>query len=424
MIKAIQVNNYRALRSVRCDLNRFHVLVGANASGKSTLFDAFLFLRDIVILDPERAVHGDARLRVPMRAVRARELTWQAKGGPIEIAIEVALPEEVKTRLAGSYDRCRYEIGIRVEPEIAIEDESLFLCPERDATGSPQAQIEIFPREKSAVSSPITRKKPNRWRKVLNKVGESGNDYFRSETSGWNNLFRLGHKRSALANLPEDTDKFPAATWLKSYLTEGICELKLDAEKLRLPCPPGAGKSLATDGSNLPLLVHELRSNASTRKRYDQWLEHVRTALDDLADLSVVERPEDKHQYLNLEHSTGHIAPSWVLSDGTLRLLALTLLAYLPSPPAILLIEEPENGIHPQAVQTVVQSISSIYDSQVFCATHSPVILATVETSQLLCFGKTRNGQADIVSGTDHPGLREWQGAVHLGDIFAAGILS
>ena len=55
-----------------------------------------------------------------------------------------------------------------------------------------------------------------------------------------------------------------------------------------------------------------------------------------------------------------------------MRFLALTLLAYLPDPAGPYLIEEPENGIHPRNVETVFESLSSVYDAQVLLATHSP----------------------------------------------------
>jgi predicted ATPase len=81
-----------------------------------------------------------------------------------------------------------------------------------------------------------------------------------------------------------------------------------------------------------------------------------------------------------------------VLSDGTLRLLALTLLAYAPTTPPLVLIEEPENGIHAKAVETVIQSLSSVYDTQILCATHSPVVLSLLQPSQLLCFERKADG--------------------------------
>jgi predicted ATPase len=126
---------------------------------------------------------------------------------------------------------------------------------------------------------------------------------------------------------------------------------------------------------------------------------------------------------LILRYREGLDIPSWVASDGTLRLLALTLPAYLPEFKGIYLIEEPENGIHPRAVETVFHSLSSVYDAQMLLATHSPVILSIAEADQVLCFAKTPRGATDIVLGSEHPALKEWRGETNLGVLFAAGVL-
>ena len=110
-------------------------------------------------------------------------------------------------------------------------------------------------------------------------------------------------------------------------------------------------------------------------------------------------------------------------SDGTLRLLALTLPAYLPKLTGVFLIEEPENGIHPRAVEAVHQSLSSVYDAQILLASHSPVILSMVEPDKVLCFAKSPTGETDIVRGSEHPNLKEWKGETNLGTLFAAGVL-
>ena len=96
--------------------------------------------------------------------------------------------------------------------------------------------------------------------------------------------------------------------------------------------------------------------------------------------------------------------------------------AYLDQP-AIYLIEEPENGIHPQAVETVFQALSSAYEAQILCATHSPVILSLAEPEQVLCFARTEDGATDIVRGSDHPNLKDWQRGTDLGTLFATGVL-
>jgi predicted ATPase len=258
---------------------------------------------------------------------------------------------------------------------------------------------------------------------VVSKVVESGNDYFRSETSEWNNLFRLGPAKSALANLPEDEQKFPVATWAKRVLMEGLHRLMLNADKMRMPSPAGSPADFLPDGSNLPWVVHALDVQPGGLQAKKNWINHLATTLDDLEDVESCEKPEDRSRYIQLKYRSGLVAPSWLLSDGTLRMLALTLLAYAPNPPKIVLIEEPENGIHPKAIETVMQSLSSVYEAQVLCATHSPVALSGLKAHQVLCFGKDDEGAVDIVRGSEHPRLREWKSALNLGELFAIGVL-
>jgi predicted ATPase len=176
------------------------------------------------------------------------------------------------------------------------------------------------------------------------------------------------------------------------------------------------------DGSTLPWVVDRLASREPAR--FKDWINHVRTALPELKTVERIERPEDRHRYLVLGLQNGLRIPSWAASDGTLRLLGLTLLAYLPNLAAtVFLIEEPENGIHPRAVESVMQSLSSVYGAQVLLATHSPVILSIAKLDQVLCFAKTPEGATDIVRGSDHLGLKHWKGEVDLGTLFASGVL-
>ena len=143
----------------------------------------------------------------------------------------------------------------------------------------------------------------------------------------------------------------------------------------------------------------------------------------DLADVATFERPEDKHCYMIYEYADGMKVPSWLVSDGTLRLTALTLPAYLGDLQGIYLIEEPENGIHPKAVSTVYDSLSSVYDAQMLLATHSPVVLNAARLNDVLCFARDDTGSTDIVLGSEHPDLRQWQGEVDLGTLLASGVL-
>jgi type I restriction enzyme M protein len=232
---------------------------------------------------------------------------------------------------------------------------------------------------------------------------------------------RLGPKKTALGNLPEDESKFPVATWFKQLLAQGVQSFILNSQLIRKASPPGQLRGFKPDGSNLAWVVNDFRKK--TPSQFEEWIRHVRTALPDILDIDVVVREDDKHAYLILQYQGGLRVPSWMTSDGTLRLLALTLPAYLPWFQGIYLIEEPENGIHPGAAETVYLSLSSTYNAQILLATHSPIILSQAEANKVLCFKKTASGATDIIVGNKHPRLKDWQGQPNLSVLFASGVL-
>ena len=159
-------------------------------------------------------------------------------------------------------------------------------------------------------------------------------------------------------------------------------------------------------------------------QRAKDWMGHIQCALTGVQSIKVIDRPDDRHKYLMLKYSNDLEVPSWKVSDGTLRFLALTMLAYMPQSAGLYMIEEPENGIHPGTLQDVFDSLSSVYDGQVLIATHSPEFVAVADVKHLLCFGKTYDGIVDIVPGYWHPYLRDWQYETDLGTFFASGILA
>ncbi len=418
MIRLVEALRYRSLQDIRQDIDEFQVLVGPNASGKSTFLDAVRLLGDLL--------RDGLTVAIRRRSPNPEDLFWMGQGRSFELAVELDIPEEHRQRLNGSsYVRARYEVAIGFDDknELSILGENLWLKP-ADAQPPVPTQREMFPRApvpRAAILLPDYGRAPVGWRKVVTKKSESGNDYFRSETTDWNNQFRLGPQKLALANLPEDEQKFPVAIWAKRVLMEGIHLLALNGEAMRRPSPPGAPSEFQPDGSNLPWALDALRT--SNPERFERWVAHVRTALKDVRTVETVVREEDKHRYLRVVYDTGLKAPSWTVSDGTLRLLALTLLAYLEGTNRTFLIEEPENGIHPQAVETVFQSLSSAYGNQMLCASHSPVVLSLAEPRQVLCFARTAQGATDIVRGSEHPNLRDWKRGADLGTLFATGVL-
>ncbi len=416
MITLIEALNYRSLKYISQPLGPFHVLIGPNASGKSTFLDVVAFLGRLVSDGVEAAVRE--------RTENFVDLLWKREGTRFELAIEAALPAEVVAALGnGSLTTIRYEVAIGAlsdspADELGIINERVFLKCDNASTQITRA---MFP-SSYATHETLMHKSRAGWHPVVSK-NTGGNDNYAPEVritkKVWTHTFKLGHRKSALGNLPPDELQFPATTWLKELLTDGVQPFILNSAAIRRPSPPNQRRGFRMDGSNLPWVVYELIN----LHRYDEWISHLQTALPDLVAVVPMLRPEDRHRYLMLEYQHGTKVPSWMASDGTLRMLALTLPAYLPEFQGIYLIEEPENGIHPTAVETVYQSLSSVYDAQLLLASHSPVILGCASPETILCFAKNEDGATDIVTGTNHPRLQEWQGETNLGQLFAAGVL-
>ena len=320
------------------------------------------------------------------------------------------------------FSRVRYEIevGTNSANEVGLNHETLWL---RSPDTAKELQPRLaFPKPRVLGKSLLLSSGKGRKAAITKKPG--GNDnYYTEGRKSYMPSFKLGRTKSALANVPADSEAFPVSIWFRDILEKGVQTLALNGHAIRQPSPPGSGRTFRPDGSNLPWVIDDLRRD---KKRFRQWLSHVRTALGDVVDVTIIERPEDRHRYLVVKYDNGATVPSWLVSDGTLRLLALTVPAYLQETlPGTFLIEEPENGIHPRAIETVIQSLASIYDGQVLMATHSAVALNMVEPEDVLCFGKDSSGATDIVNGDEHPALRQWKrGEPDLGYLFAAGILS
>lgn len=422
MIRRLQALNFRCLRYVDLRLDRFHVLIGPNASGKSTLFDAIAFLGDLVRDGLEGAVRK--------RTANFQDLVWDRPSGEIgfELAIELDVPEELRERLPPErqFRVFRYEIAIRDDGEgLRISSERALLMPASRRV-QPSFHRLLFPNPPSPPKTILLGRGRAGMRSVISK-SDQGTDSYYVETApkagkGWVTTIAFGPRRSTLANLPESRAKFPVATFLKRMLETGVRRVFLDSEAMRNPSPPQYGAAgLADNGSNLPWVIRRLRERYKTE--YVEWLKHVQTVLTDLTDIRVVVRPEDRHAYLTLRYDSGLEVPSWTASDGTMRLLALTLLAYIPDSREIYLLEEPENGIHPLALEGILDSLWSAYDAQVLTTTHSPALLGLVEPSAVLCFDKDRDGATDIVRGNVHPMVESWQGSLDKNVLFDTGII-
>ena len=387
MITRVEASNYRCLRSVGVTLSPFQILVGPNGSGKSAFMDVLAFIRDLATWTVTRAVK--------VRTDNFHDLVYGRDESRFTLAIEAELPEaKVIEGEPDSYTRLRYEVSVRLDvasESPLVEGEKVILFDPRHAKTWPLADREHT--------------------KVELKYGDASRRGFVGDIPPFD---------SVIGFFPTGPKEFPTLRWFADLIREGIRSVRLTTRDLHEPSTAQREKASTLTGANLARLVFELREKSPDS--FKAWVRHLQTALPDLDTVRTVLLEQQKARYLELQYQNGLPIPARVVSDGTLCLLALTILAYLPNAKLVYLIEEPENAVHPTAVDTIYQSLSSLYDGQVLMASHSPILLGLAKKEQLLCFSRAA-GATQIVPGKEHPGLQEWKGEVSLSDLFAGGIL-
>ena len=173
-------------------------------------------------------------------------------------------------------------------------------------------------------------------KRLLGKTA-GGNDFFKREIGNYTDTFVFGLDKLALSATPPDEKRYPTANAVKRFLMQGVRYIQLNSRLMKEPCPATRPTDLELDGSNLARVVGRLiRVSRNGEKEsadlLTKWTEHVRYAIEDLAEIGWAKREPDNAEYLVLKYKNGFECPSWLVSDGTLRMLALTLLAFLPPP--------------------------------------------------------------------------------------------
>jgi predicted ATPase len=392
MISAIQVKNFKGIRYMdRLELGPFHILVGPNGSGKSTFLDAIEFVRSCLQDGPRKAVED----RVP----DYRDLTFMRQGGTIEIDfwldLNASLPNHKDSLL-------HYRVAFVDDEELGVRAKEELL-----------ERVPVRPKQKG---------------KRLAGFSAKGSAFYQREDGKYIDSFAFGSDKLALSLTPPDEKRYPTANSAKAFLMQGIRFIQLNSRAMREPCPATRPTELEPDGTNLARVVGLLirRSNQpnlfSEEDGLERWTNHLRYALDDLQRIGWATREPDNAEYVILKYAQGLECPSWLLSDGTLRMLALTLPAFLPATARIYMVEEPENGIHPNALEITLKALAAIPNAQVFIATHSPLVVQQEGKGPLLCFTRGYDG-VRIIPGTKHPALQDWKGVPDLASIFSSRVL-
>lgn len=109
------------------------------------------------------------------------------------------------------------------------------------------------------------------------------------------------------------------------------------------------------------------------------------------------------------------------VSDGVMLSLAFIALNYTSDPPKILLIEEPENGVHHASLKDIISTLRELSekkDVQIILTTHSPYLLDLVEPEEVHVFAKNKDGAVHAAKLSDHPEVEDLKKHFMTGEIW------
>lgn len=180
-------------------------------------------------------------------------------------------------------------------------------------------------------------------------------------------------------------------------------------------------------GENFAAVVQSIIEDERLRSAYLSWLSRL-TPLE-LDDVTILEGALGEPLFALREGDRELPAP--ILSDGTLHFAAITAAFFQPDMPAIITLEEIENGIHPSRIRLLLELLKSQSGGsgpQVLATTHSPVVLAWLEEKDYattFLFRKDEETGSSIVTPlTEVPRLLELLRSRHsLGELFMEGWL-
>jgi predicted ATPase len=403
MLTRLKVSGFKNLVDTDVYFGPFTCIAGVNGVGKSNLFDAITFLSalaDRPLLDAARCIRDEEGRSADIRNLFHRVGEQYAK--EMTFLAEMILPAE------GVDD-----LGQRAEASIT------FVCYEltlryrgNENVSSTVGPLEIVAESLTHINitdaySHLPFPHNIKWRKGAIKGRRSvpfistTNDavllHQESKGIGGGRPFprfasTLPRTVLSVVNAAESPTAFLTRSEMRSWRM-----LQLEPTALRQPDDFLAPRQMGTDGSHLATtLYHLAHANGDEAAVYSKVANRLAELLGDVRSVEV-DRDERREVFTAVvtgKDGTPH--PARALSDGTLRFLALSVLALDTSAQGVLCMEEPENGIHPARIPAMLQLLRDIaVDAeepvgpdnplrQVIINTHSPTVVANVAADDLL----------------------------------------
>lgn len=382
MITHIKIDGFKSFKSFEMDFTPMTVIAGANASGKSNLFDALKLLSRLAETDIKTAFSEQRGDAIELFTQYGDEEYARQMSFTVEMLVNRKVSDNWGGENELSCTRLRYELII-----------------ERQKNG--HGTDALFVLRESLNPIPI---QEDNW--VKNNLPQSTRTYWHSTSNDDKAFISTKNKNDiSTINLSSENgvnDKEMIANAVSQTVLSGINDvgfphafaakeemrswkfLQLNPEVLREPTRKDLGlrDTITESGDNLAAALFRIQlDDKYTLKEISRKINNI---LPNLTEVNVYDDKPNNRYIIKIRSEEGREFSSRVLSEGTLRLLTLCVFQYDNQHNSLLCYEEPENGIHPFRIEPLVSLLKDLSVDfkdtemplrQLIVNTHSPVLI-------------------------------------------------
>ncbi len=376
MLERLHVRGFKSLADVQLELPRLTVLFGSNAAGKSNLLDAIQALSRVGTM----RTLADA-LAEPIRGYPIEAFTFPS-GGLTELLASERSHFELQADLRRDDKALRYRVEVAIQPASGALTTATEYLAALDKHGQPKGVPAI-----EEVDGEL---------RVRRKTRPGHPQH---EPAHLNYTLLSDPRRSGPRYPSIEAARTELADWRTYYLDP--------RSAMRRAQPPSDVRDIGVLGDDLAPFLYRLR--AEHPKHFQGVVRTVRSIIPSIESLDV--DLDTRRGTLDiLVRQDGVEYSSRIVSEGTLRVLALCCIAANPWSGSLLAFEEPENGVHPRRLELIAQlllALASTQQRQIVVTTHSPVFCNAVlkgargSENQIRMYRVHREGHATALTALD-----------------------
>lgn len=436
MLKSLSLKNFRSIRrtDIRFSDSGLSVLIGANGSGKSNVVRALEFIAALGSHDLSSAVADQGgQLSLLPKALTRR----QFRETVTSMAYDIDIPLPPQYPVHYEPPRARHELDLQwtLDRRFHVAHERLHLTEplavvealkaaavemEQENTSAYRRSAVSFRRVGNNVSVKVAPRLTSRNAEAyLSWFGfdliddfakrftssRDLNDFFRQINT---RLVEQGYRLHPTMSMLDIGARAPFALSAQAGVfragLRNIRRFDLHLAELRKEQQALRSKFLSSDGANLPAAVRWVRTQRTEGFNWNRLQRTLRDIAPHVKDLKVNALQTGREYVEFVETTVGRPVESWDASDGTLRALAILIAIETHPPAGTVVIEEPEQGLHPWAVRTLMDHIREVIADrgiQVILTTHSQQVLEEAAPDEVLITTRTLEAGTTVKSVND-----------------------